>query len=164
MLRFGYKINIGGQAFMKKYHFSTFNINAGSVTLLVMISCFSILSLILSMAWEIYAILLALVIVCFFNFKKFFPGEVAVSEETFCYRSKAYPYSKYIIECDAKLIRFMGPGSRAMPYYRIVIINKDTRAEKLIKVYNVARRYKDADKQMQLKMEELRDQLKQYQS
>lgn len=56
MLRFGYKINIGGQAFMKKYHFSTFNINAGSVTLLVMISCFSILSLILSMAWEIYAI------------------------------------------------------------------------------------------------------------
>ncbi len=164
MLRFGYKINIGGQAFMKKYHFSTFNINAGSVTLLVMISCFSILPLILSMAWEIYAILLALVIVCFFNFKKFFPGEVAVSEETFCYRSKAYPYSKYIIECDAKLIRFMGPSSRAMPYYRIVIINKDTRAEKLIKVYNVARRYKDADKQMQLKMEELRDQLKQYQS
>lgn len=164
MLRFGYKINIGGQAFMKKYHFSTFNINAGSVTLLVMISCFSILSLILSMAWEIYAILLALVIVCFFNFKKFFPGEVAVSEEAFCYRSKAYPYSKYIIECDAKLIRFMGPSSRAMPYYRIVIINKDTRAEKLIKVYNVARRYKGADKQMQLKMEELRDQLKQYQS
>lgn len=149
---------------MKKYHFSTFNINAGSVTLLVMISCFSILSLILFITWEIYAILLALVIVCFFNFKKFFPGEVAVSEETFCYRSKAYPYSKYIIECDAKLIRFMGPSSRSMPYYRIVIINKDTRAEKLIKVYNVARRYKGADKQMQLKMEELRDQLKQYQS
>ncbi|MBC1376999.1 hypothetical protein [Listeria innocua] len=149
---------------MKKYHFSKFNINAGSVTLLVMVTCFSILSLILSITWEIYAILLALVIICFFYFKKFFPREVAVSEEAFYYRAKTYPYSKYIIECDAKLISFKGPGSRALPYYRIVIINKDTRSEKLIKVYNAARRYKGADKHMQVKMEELRDQLKQYQS
>ncbi|EKF1958215.1 hypothetical protein ACSWL7_000919 [Listeria monocytogenes] len=153
---------------MKKYLFSKFNINAGTVTLLIMISSFTILSVILSiifsMTWEFYAILLALVIVCFFNFKKFFPGEVAVNEDAFYYRSKAYPYSKYIIECDAKLIRFKSPTARAMPYYRIVIINKDTRAEKLIKVHNAARRYKGADKQMQVEMEELRDQLKQYQS
>ncbi|EAF6702350.1 hypothetical protein AUQ64_11835 [Listeria monocytogenes] len=153
---------------MKKYHFSKFNINAGSVTLLVMFSSFFslsvILSILFSMTWEYYAILSALVIVCFFNFKKLFLGEVAVNEEAFYYRSKAYPYSKYIIECDAKLICFRSPTARAMPYYRIVIINKDTRAEKLIKVHNAARRYKDADKQMQVKMEELRDQLKQYQS
>ncbi|EAC9041967.1 hypothetical protein BI336_02980 [Listeria monocytogenes] len=153
---------------MKKYHFSKFNINVGSVTLLVMFSSFFslsvILSILFSMTWEYYAILSALVIVCFFNFKKFFLGEVAVNEEAFYYRSKAYPYSKYIIECDAKLIRFRSPTARAMPYYRIVIINKDTRAEKLIKVHNAARRYKGADKQMQVKMEELRDQLKQYQS
>lgn len=161
-------MNIGGQAFMKKYRFLKLNVNVGSVTLLVMFSSFFILSVILSillsMTWEFYAILSALVIVCFFNFKKFFPGEVAVNEEAFFYRSKAYPYSKYIIECDAKLIRFKSPSARAMPYYRIVIINKDTRAEKLIKVHNAARRYKDTDKQMQLKTEELRDQLKQYQS
>ncbi|ECL8004783.1 hypothetical protein FUA68_01485 [Listeria innocua] len=153
---------------MKKYRFLKLNVNVGSVTLLVMFSSFFILSVILSillsMTWEFYAILSALVIVCFFNFKKFFPGEVAVNEEAFFYRSKAYPYSKYIIECDAKLIRFKSPSARAMPYYRIVIINKDTRAEKLIKVHNAARRYKDTDKQMQLKTEELRDQLKQYQS
>ncbi|EMH0510830.1 hypothetical protein V5839_000520 [Listeria monocytogenes] len=153
---------------MKKYHFSKFNINAGSVTLLVMFSSFFslsvILSILFSMTWEYYTILSALVIVCFFNFKKFFHGEVAVNEEAFYYKSKAYPYSKYIIECDAKLIRFRSPTARAMPYYRIVIINKDTRAEKLIKVHNAARRYKGADKQMQVKMEELRDQLKQYQS
>ncbi|EHR3849066.1 TPA: hypothetical protein ACSY36_02825 [Listeria monocytogenes] len=153
---------------MKKYRFLKFNINAGSVTLLVMFSSFFslsvILSILFSMTWEYYAILSALVIVCFFNFKKLFLGEVAVNEEAFYYRSKAYPYSKYIIECDAKLICFRSPTARAMPYYRIVIINKDTRAEKLIKVHNAARRYKDADKQMQVKMEELRDQLKQYQS
>ncbi|MCQ56831.1 hypothetical protein DUD49_10265 [Listeria monocytogenes] len=153
---------------MKKYHFSKFNINAGSVTLLVMFSSFFslsvTLSILFSMTWEYYAILSALVIVCFFNFKKFFLGEVAANEEAFYYRSKAYPYSKYIIECDAKLIRFRSPTARAMPYYRIVIINKDTRAEKLIKVHNAARRYKGADKQMQVEMEELRDQLKQYQS
>lgn len=161
-------MNIGGQAFMKKHRFSKFNINAGSVTLLVMFSSFFILSVILSilfsMTWEFYAILSALVIISFFNFKNFFPGEVAVSEEAFYYKSKAYPYSKYIIECDAKLIRFKSPSARAMPYYRIVIINKDTRAEKLIKVHNSARRYKGANKQMQVEMEELRDQLKQYQS
>ncbi|HDA9566150.1 TPA: hypothetical protein O5567_000816 [Listeria innocua] len=154
---------------MKKYRFLKFNVNVGSVTLLVMFSSFFILSVILSillsMTWEFYAILSALVIVCFFNFKKFFPGEVAVSEEAFYYKSKAYPYSsKYIIECDAKLIRFKSPSARAMPYYRIVIINKDTRAEKLIKVHNAARRYKGANKQMQVEMEELHDQLKQYQS
>ncbi len=86
-----------------------------------------------------------------------------VSEEAFYYKEKAYPYSEYLIECDAKLIRFKS-ASRGMPYYRIVIINKDTRAEKLIKVHNAARRYKGANTQMQVEMEELRDQLKQYQS
>ncbi len=59
----------------------------------------------------------------------FFQVTFSVSEEAFYYKEKAYPYSEYLIECDAKLIRFNG-GSRGMPYYRIVIINKDTRAEK----------------------------------
>ncbi|CUL23407.1 hypothetical protein LM73068_180006 [Listeria monocytogenes] len=40
VLKFGYKMNIGGQAFMKKHRFSKFNINAGSVTRLVMFSSF----------------------------------------------------------------------------------------------------------------------------
>ncbi|EPR4929249.1 hypothetical protein ACU6CN_002366, partial [Listeria monocytogenes] len=44
---------------MKKYRFSKFNINVGSVTLLVMFSSFFILSVILSilfsMTWEFYA-------------------------------------------------------------------------------------------------------------
>ncbi|EEO6581203.1 hypothetical protein G6D67_002101, partial [Listeria monocytogenes] len=64
---------------MKKHRFSKFNINAGSVTRLVMFSSFFILSVILSilfsMTWEFYAILSALVIISFFNFKNFFPGE-----------------------------------------------------------------------------------------
>ncbi len=62
---------------MKKYRFLKFNINAGSVTLLVMFSSFFILSVILStllsMTWEFYAILSALVIVCFFKFQEIFP-------------------------------------------------------------------------------------------
>ncbi|HBL6382510.1 TPA: hypothetical protein LR780_002076, partial [Listeria monocytogenes] len=66
-------------------------------------------------------------------------------------------------ECDAKLIRFNG-GSRGMPYYRIVIINKDTRTEKLIRVYNAERRYKNANKHMQELMEELRNEINQYQA
>lgn len=51
-----------------------------------------------------------------------------------------------------------------MPYYRIVIINKDTRTEKLIRVYNAERRYKNANKHMQELMEELRNEINQYQA
>ncbi|WP_420214125.1 hypothetical protein [Listeria monocytogenes] len=153
---------------MKKYHFSELNINIGTVLLIIMISftfiTFIIIAMTLPVPWEYFVLLFALALMFSVFFKRLFPSNFSVSEEAFYYKSKAYPYSKYIIECDAKLIRFKSPSARAMPYYRIVIINKDTRAEKLIKVHNSARRYKNANKHMQELMEELRNEINQYQA
>lgn len=167
VLEFCYKINIGGQTSMKKYRFSKNNLNLSTVILIVMFTCaliaFLALAITLHMRWEFFALLFAFAITTFFFLKRFFPGDISVSEEAFYYKEKPYPYSEYIIECDAKLIHFKS-ASRALPYYRIVIISRDTRAEKLIRVYNAARKYNDGEKHLQEKMEELRDQLEQYQS
>ncbi|MBC1543305.1 hypothetical protein [Listeria cossartiae] len=152
---------------MKKYRFSKNNLHLATVILIVMFTCslitFLILAVTLHMRWEFFVFLFAFATSTFFFLKRFFPGDISVSEEAFYYKEKPYPYSEYIIECDAKLIRFTG-ASRSLPYYRIVIISRDTRAEKLIRVYNMTRKYNDGEKHLQEKMEELRDQLKQYQS
>ncbi|EAD5582665.1 hypothetical protein AK08_12135 [Listeria monocytogenes] len=152
---------------MKKYRFSELNINIGTVLLIIMISftfiTFIIIGMTLPVPWEYFVILFVIALMFSVFFKRLFPSNFSVSEEAFYYKEKAYPYSEYLIECDAKLIRFNG-GSRGMPYYRIVIINKDTRAEKLIRVYNAECRYKNANKHMQELMEELRNEINQYQA
>ncbi|UHP10883.1 hypothetical protein LAX80_003630 [Listeria marthii] len=151
---------------MKKYRFSKNNLNLSTVILIVMFTCslitFLVLAITLHMRWEFFAFLFAFATSSFFFLKRLFPGAFAVGEEAFYYKEKPYPYSEYIIECDAKLIRSTG-ASRALSYYRIVIINRDTRAEKLIRVYNATRRYNDGEKHLQEEMEELRDQINQYQ-
>lgn len=167
VLEFCYKNSIGGQTFMKKYRFSKNNLHLATVILIIMFTCslitFLVLAVTLHMRWEFFAFLFAFAITIFFFLKRLFPGTISVDEDAFYYKGKTYPYSQYIIECDAKLIRFTG-ASRSLPYYRIVIISRDTRAEKLIRVYNMTRKYNDGEKHLQEKMEELRDQLKQYQS
>ncbi|MBC2118823.1 hypothetical protein [Listeria marthii] len=151
---------------MKKYRFSKNNLNLSTVILIVIFTCslitFLVLAITLHMRWEFFAFLFAFAISSFFFLKRLFPGAFSVGEEAFYYKEKPYPYSEYIVECDAKLIRSTG-ASKALSYYRIVIINRDTRAEKLIRVYNATRRYNDGEKHLQEEMEELRDQINQYQ-